>query len=502
MTEVLPNGTAEAVSQRDSRPTIAPKINSWHVATADEPLTFRAAGPNVYRIDRLTNDGVATQVVPVLEANRTFELLPEGDNRVARLRIHQLTVADSATPIYRPSIKSQQAPPPNGLTQTDESWLDDSVDQVFASAEDSTGSHWTQTDGRNGWPSWLGLVGLRSPDADPVEVALADTSQLGVYDSGTTGFHFGYQQRRAIDEFPIQGVPGRFFELGISSRKFDRWKNEYSQTDYLLRPRIGSGPTFGFNHQRTREIGTVNRRNDDSADSVGPWRLNWRGYAFGQYAGSPIREPASSFPWTAGFTGSISRIHHINSRLSHRPTIQFFGRYLSESRDGFEDGELDQDIFTRYKLNHRYGLRLSDQFVFQRYLDRRVYLRPMLNSNEDQLIPDNAGFAIGTDQLFGPVQLHLAYRLRGFLSDNDRVETAVQNVLRMDLKAERWSPNGFRSEVDLSVIHQIEGGTSVGISFSRYFSDGRHYRDFRPGTMLFRSLRQENAVKTDSRFSN
>jgi len=123
----------------------------------------------------------------------------------------------------------------------------------------------------------------------------------------------------------------------------------------------------------------------------------------------------------------------------------------------------------------------------------------MLTTNEDQLVPDNAGFAIGTDHLLGALQVGLAYRFTGFLSDNDRTETNLQNVVRIDLKSEKWSEAGFRSEVDFSLIHEINGGTSVGIFFSRYFNDARLYRDFRPGTVLFRSLKEERAAKFNTR---
>jgi len=201
--------------------------------------------------------------------------------------------------------------------------------------------------------------------------------------------------------------------------------------------------------------------------------MNWRVYAFGQYAGTPLLDGSNSFPWIAGFNGGLSRRYFIDPCFSHRPSISFFGRYLSESQDGFSETELDRDIFTLYKRNHRYGLRLSDQFTFQRYMDRRFYIRPMLNSNEDQLIPDNVGFSVGADQLFGALQVRLAYRMLGFLADNDRAESAL--------------------------IHEIDGGTSIGIYFSRFFNDARLYRDFRPGTVLFRPLRQERAAKINSR---
>lgn len=476
--EVLPDGTVN----KTAKPACEPTVMSWHVATPDEPLTFRAAGPNIFRIDQMVDDQVHTRIVPVTKDAKTFELTPDGGNRIARFRIFQLDAADSVTPVFRPNKKSENE---------SQHWVHGAVDDVFNAAERESQIQPLQS---------LDLLSLRGPDADPTEIDIDDVTQLGVNDSGTTGFHFGYRQRQVIDEFPAtQEQLSNFFNIGLSSRKYDSWKDEYQQSDFLLRPRIGSGPTFGASHQRTRSLGDVNQRWDNSADGQGPLQMNWRVYAFGQYAGTPLLEDSNSFPWIAGFSGGLSRRYFIDPCLSHRPSISFFGRYLSESRDGFSDNELDRDIFTLYKRNHRYGLRLSDQFTFQRYMDRRFYVRPVLNSNEDQLIPDNAGFSVGADQLLGALQVRLAYRMLGFLSDNDRTETAIQNIVRIDLKAEKWSQSGFWSEIDFSLIHEINGGTSVGLNFSRFFNDARLYRDFRPGTVLFRPLRQERAAKLNSR---
>ena len=475
--EVLPDGSVSATGG----PASEPEVKSWHVATADEPLTFRGAGPNVFRIDQLVGDQVHTRIVPVVQDDKTFELAPEGDSRIGRFRIFQLGAADDVSPVFRPSVKSENQ---------NQHWVHDAVDDVFAVAAYESQVQPLES---------LDLLSLRGPDADPVDVDIDDVTQLGVHDSGTIGFRIGYRQRRVIDEFPTDQLPGQFFDIDFSHRKYDPWKDEYRQSNFLVRPRLGSGPTFGVNHQRTRNLGTVNQRSDNSADGQGPLQLNWRVYAFGQHAGTPLQGFGNSFPWTAGFSGGLSRRYHLSPHLSHRPSINVFARHLSETGDLFAEGELDRDIFTIYKLNHRYGLHLSDQFTYQRHLDRRFYLRPTLNTNEDQLIPDNAGFTVGADQLFGALQVRLAYRLTGFLSDNDRVETQIQNVLRVDVKSEKWSDAGFRSEVDFSLIHEIEGGTSVGIFFSRYFNDARLYRDFRPGSILFRSLKQERATKFDTR---
>jgi hypothetical protein len=475
--EVLPDGSVSSTGS----PACEPVVKSSHVATADEPLSFRGAGPSVFRIDRLVDDQVHTRIVPVVEGDKTFELVPDVGSRIGRFRIFQLDMAEAVSPVFRPSIKPEEQ---------NQHWVHEAVDEVFAAAEHESQVQPVES---------LDLLSLRGPDADPVDVDIDDVTQLGVHDSGTIGFRMGYRQRRVIDEFPTDQLPGQFFDINFSHRKYDQWKDEYRQTNFLVRPRLGSGPAFGLNHQRVRNLGTVNQRCDNSADGQGPLQLNWRVHALGQYGGTPVQGFGNSFPWTAGFSGGLSRSYYLNPYLLHRPSINVFARYLSETGDLFAEGELDRDIFTIYKLNHRYGLRLSDQFVYQRYMDRRFYLRPMLNTNEDQLIPDNAGFAIGTDHLLGALQVHLGYRMTGFLSDNDRTETSVQNVLRIDLKSEKWSEAGFRSEVDFSLIHEINGGTSVGIFFSRYFNDARLYRDFRPGTILFRSLKQERAAKIDTR---
>ena len=470
--EVLADGTVDLES--DVSANLGSVLRSYHVATEEEPLRFRVSGPNVIRVDELTEGEVVTKLIPVIKESRTFELVPSDGQKVARYRIYEMDLDNEASPIFR------EPPTP---TKEDQHWINSTVAEVFDQVEND----FTTDD--------LDLLGLRSPDSSQVDVAVDLSSKLGLQESGTTGFHLGFRSRRPLDEFLDDSEPGQFFEVGLTSRYFDQWKNEYRRTQWLVRPRLGSGPTFGFRHGRFNSNRIVDDAPDNSADSWGPLNSQWNVFAFGQRAGTPLLPDSHSFPWTAGLTGSISRKHHFNPNFSHRPKLGFHGRFLSEDENGFAPGELDQDIFTPYKRDHRYGLRLSDRFVYQCCLDRRVYFQPMLNGNEDQLIPDNAGFEIGSDQLFGPIQLHVDYRMTGFFADNDRTGASIQNVFRVDVKAERWHRGGHRSEMDFSVRHAIDGGTSVGLFFNHYFNDGRGYRDFNPNSILFRSLKQERAAK-------
>jgi len=119
--EVLPDGIVD----KNAMPACEPTVMPWHVATPDEPLIFRAAGPNVFRIDQVVDDQVQTRIVPVTEDFKTFELTPDGGNRVGRFRIFQLDVADSVSPVFRPNIESE-----NGTKH----WVHEAVDDVFNAA--------------------------------------------------------------------------------------------------------------------------------------------------------------------------------------------------------------------------------------------------------------------------------------------------------------------------------------------------------------------------------
>ncbi len=472
--EVMADGTVDEQSEPSA--SLGSTLRSYHVATLKEPLRFRVAGPNVIRVDQLFEGKISTQLISVTEPTRTFELVPEADQQVARYRIYEMDLTEAASPIYR-------APPTTAAA--DKHWIDSTVAQVFEQVEKDFSSQ------------DLNLLGLRSPDSNQVDVGVMDVTQLGQQERGTTEFNLGFRSRRPLDEFLDEAEPGQFFETSLTKHYFDQWRNQYRRTQWLMRPRLGSGPTFGFRHSRFNANRVVDDAPDNGADSWGPLNSQWNVYALGQYAGTPLLPDANSFPWTAGFSGSISRKYHFNPNLSHRPRLSIHGRLLSEDQNGFAPGELDQDIFTTYKRDHRYGLRFSDQFVYQCCLDRRVYLRPMLNSNEDQLIPDNAGFEIGSDQLFGPIEMHVDYRLTGFFADNDRTGASVQNVFSLDLKTEHWHRGGHRSEIDFSIRHAIDGGTSVGLFFNHFFNDGRGYRDFQPNSILFRALKQERAAKVN-----
>ncbi len=469
--EQVDGGGLASVNESTIRPLA--QSRTYQVATHDEPIQISVAGPTLLRVDTLRNGRTTTEIFPV-QRDLSIVLQP-AVGETGLYRIFELEFDDQPLPVYRPEV---------AVEESREEWADQVVPAVYLEAELSND------------PENLDLISLRSPDLDPITVGLEDQYLLGRQELGTWGFDFGFERRRALEEFPRNGAPDQFFNCRISRYFYDDWTDTYSRSALLIRPRIGSGPTFGFSHSKQTSLPLAKCKPDSRADGWGPYDVSWTGYFFVQNAGTPWLPDSSSAPWSLGVNGEISRWHQISQRVSHRPRLSFFARDLSEDQNGFPPGELDQDIFTQYKSDHPYGLRLSDRFVFQDCLDRLWWIRPRLATNADQLVPDNLGFQVGTDQLLGSLQWNLSYRYTGYFADNDRDQATGQNVLYLDLMCERWQNRTRRTEFRCGVRNDLGNGeTSFGINVTSFLNHSRGYLDFEPQSMLFRSIREERAAK-------
>ena len=472
--EILPEGEIVPISQV----TDQVKERGYQVGLHDEPLRFKVGGPTIIRIDRLNEDlrFGRSETIVVAESEKEFSLTPGDGEEMGFFRVFEMVAGNPPSPIHHVEAIAPEV---------EDQWVDDVVDSVFQQV-----SYFDES-----LP--MDTLSLRSPNAEPASVELNDYQELGLQEMGTWVASVGYQERNPLDEFPRDIASNKYLEAKVARHYYDPWKDRYTFDQLLVRPHIEAGTTFGFLHQGSTKLDFNKCKADVKANGWSPFRLNWNAYGLVQNAGTPLRNSSSNNPWIVGGTTGISRRQVINEHWSHTPALVLFGRVLSEERDGFEAGELDQDVFTRYKRNHRFGLRLSDKIVVQKCLDKRCWIRPYLATNEDQLTPDNLGFQVGTDQLMGPLQLKLAYRLTGYLSDNDRIHTSVQNVVQVGAIYERWHNQVRRSELRFDIQHDVDDDTGTSFSFNlvSFFNHGRGYRDIDPSRMLFKSIKRQRAAK-------
>ncbi|MEM7454234.1 MAG: hypothetical protein AAF456_07750 [Planctomycetota bacterium] len=466
--EVMPDGSVVEIGT--SRMNAGESRREYTVATHDEPLRFRIAGPAVIRVDKNKDGSVRSEIIPVVEDQRAFELLPAFDEETALYRVHQLVADDQPLDTYRPEPLLSRPPA---------HWSDGVVQAVYEEVEFNEREALEQ-------------LSLRRPDALPSFFEIEESSNSGNLSMGTIGLHFGYMQRRALNEFPSSGTPGRFFEAKVSRHRFDPWSQRYVTNEFLIRPRLETGPTYGLIHRGELSLPWQNILDGRPVNGRGPFRFTWKASAYAQYAGTPLIPPTTSMPGSLNFSASLSRAISVTERLSRRPGIQLYARALSEDFNRFSAGELDQDVFTQYKSDHPYGFRISDKLVYQRVMDRRIWIRPSATSNADQFTLDNIGFEAGTDQLMGPLHLHLSYRLTRFNADTHRGVSVLQNVFNIEAKFERWRNRNCRSDLAFSIQHDADdGGTSIGLNYSRFLNHGRGYRDLSPDSIIFGPVRQE-----------
>ena len=454
------------------------KERIFQVATFDEPLEFRVSGPTIIRIDQSDKDlnMISSKTIPISGAEREFKLFPDEGREQGYFRIFELVPGTHSSKSYR----ADPVPSVAHDNQADEV-VEGVIEQVAYLEEIKP----------------LDTLSLRSPDDPPATLEINDYNELGYQERGTWFLDVGYQIRRSLAEAPRPVESGRFMDLYLGRYFYNPWNETYSLSRFLARPRIENGTTFGFQNRGSTTVPFAKCQPDVRANGWGQYRFSWNGYGFIQNAGTPLRDDVSSNPWIVGGWLRLARRRQINEHLSRRPTLTAFGRYLSEDRNGFQAGDLDQDVFTPYKRNHRYGLRISDTFTRQTRLDKRFWFRPYLVTNEDQLVPDNLGFQTGSDQLIGPLQLNLSYRFTRYLSDNDRELSSLQNVVNLQAVYERWHSYRRRSEVRFSIQHDVDDdeGTSFSFNFVNYFNHGRGYRDFDPNQLQFKALKEHRAAR-------
>ena len=96
----------------------------------------------------------------------------------------------------------------------------------------------------------------------------------------------------------------------------------------------------------------------------------------------------------------------------------------------------------------------------------------------------------------GGLDLGIKYKHFEYYEDDDRTQDSDAQRLRLNIGFGRWlSPyRGFRAELGFD-YDRNSGDSSVSLSLSLDRSNGRYYRDFRPGDLSFRNLRQRRALE-------
>ncbi|MFC7737635.1 hypothetical protein ACFQX4_17740 [Roseomonas sp. GCM10028921] len=407
---------------------------AFDVATTEEPVLLTLEGPAWLRIDELGPDGTVTpRYRSVGPGWQTLRLVPPADRAELLMRIFRL-VPDRAAP----------APAPPSLPQ----------------AEVAPGAP---------------IAVLDVPPA--LSIVLEDRLPLGRQEDGTWSLSASVERALPPDEDPGQSRSALYTQLLAGWRYLDVVNRLYLRGEAILRGDIDAGsPTLGLR-------GRVERSFADA-----PLTLFASASVFGQALSG------HGTAWSGTLSGGLRWENEIDEKTRQFATVSGFVRALGGlSADQARVLYPDPDIFTRYKEQHRQGLRLSYALRHQPWLDTVWTLGASVVSNEDLnlLRPDHIALTAEWAQLLGPAVIEAGVTHTRYFSDPDRAMPRNDTLLRVGLLREGWLPSGQRWEIGATAGYRTLAREWTGmLFFTWHFSTGRGFRDFTPAEVPFARLRE------------
>ncbi len=416
----------------------------YDMALPDMPVQVKVQGPTRVRVDELRGGLVRSSYRTVDKGWQTISLAPAQGEATGLFRVHRLVprTDEPAPALARPrKAVTELVREPRGII----------------------------------------------PDqARSTSVRVEDRFKLGEQEDGSWEMKLSSRQRRSVDEDRDSDAE-RFAQLEAVHRYRDDDLPGYWQTTLLGRVREHGGPVLGV-------------REDLRIDPQSlPFSIRLQGSLLAQNPdadtfGVPGTGQGET-EWAGLLRGTLSRNREIASTWRHVPRWTVFGRLMSMDGDEeYKADDVDQDIFSSYKQEHRHGHSIGDTLYYRPWLDTIFFGGASAGSNEDFNLfsPDNLRFRAGWRQLWGPVQTDLQLRHTRYLEDDDRAREIDRTFVDLDVLLTHWNYCRDRFQLGLSGrLDADHGEWSGGLFLSWLMSEGRDLRDFRPGEVDFRTLREE-----------
>lgn len=417
------------------------KERSFFLSTQQDPLQIHIHGPAMIRIDEWLDNKINSHYQQVADGWQLLTLPPNNRQQESLFLVKQRLVSEKQRPARIRVIKQK-------ITKIDESSIQ--LRQVIT----------------------------------PEIVELDDFFELGHQQDGTWSFGSSLVRRNNVQEDFDRGNSEDFQQFTVNHRYFDSYRNLYWDSKGFIRARKKGGPTLGLSE-------SVQIRNDNH-----PFIINFEAKILSQVV---HKDPE----WLGQFKLDIAQSAKITPQTSIYPKLSWFGRYLSlrgnntEMEDSIFKQKMDQDIFTRYKSDHTTGLSASLLFTHDPWLDTRwtAKIKTVSNENMNFFIPDHFSTEAHWKQLMGNVSLDAAYRISFFQNDNDRSRSIKRHATKLKLTWQVWTNKMNRFEVSSQYQYDIDRKAHLGmLSFSYHLGVGRKYRDFKPGKIDFRHIRERQSL--------
>jgi hypothetical protein len=414
-------------------PLITEYERTYHITTPEEPLVVNVQGPNWLRIDEWQQDGmIYSRFRKVGEGWHTLTLPPPKGQASALLRLHEMV-----------PVIEQQPEVQIRYFSVDPDFMPEPLVHIY-----------------------------KLPSLSRLDVK--DTFTLGKPEKGTWSFTGLVQRRRNVEEDGSEFQD--FLELRATHRYFDEMKKRHYRTEWLARV---------FNEDSDITLGARKRVRS---------RLEEHDITL-QLAGSAYLQKlwGNGIEWHGSLKGTALQRRTLGEKTFHVPSVSLFGRLLSRYSEPEDDYEarLDNDVFSEYKADHRFGITLADKITHRPWLDTLWTGRAALRSNENFFDPDYVSLRGVWKQMLGEGQVDLGYRFVHYWADKDREESSNRHFLSLNLNWNIWRNNQTRWELGAKLQQDLDNQDLLGMLYITWHgSKGRAYRDFMPGEIDFLNLRK------------
>jgi len=419
-------------SGRGNMPLMMEYERSYQVATPTEPVVVNVLGPSWIRVDEWYSEQIYSSYQQINPGWQKLTLKPRQGQSSALYRLHEL------------APKTEQQP-----------------EVQFR---------------------YFNVVGDVMPD--PVvhihklpaisSLDVKDVFPLTQQDEGTWSFTGLMQRRRNVEE-EDDGFQD-FVELRATHRYFDELNRRHHRTEGLVR----------FNEELDITLGARKRMRYRAEEQN--LTLSVAGSAYLQQ----LR--GNGLEWHGFAKGSLSQRWLLGEKTVNLPSVSLFGRLISRydlPDDYHYAARLDNDVYSDYKADHRYGLSIADQLTYRPWLDTLWTGRLALTSNEKFYEPDYLSLKGVWKQMLGQGQLDLGYRFTHYWADDDRSRSYNRHFLLLDLNWNFWRSNKTRWELGAKLQQDLDNHELLGMLYiSWHGGNGRAYRDFMPGEIDFLRLRK------------
>jgi len=422
---------------KESAPLFQKYERSYQVSTQEEPLIVNVKGPNWLRISEWHPTHIDTRYQQVGEGWHRLTFQPAKGQTMALLRLHEMVPKDENEKQAEVQLRHLRV-------------VAESLPEQHLYVYEETKS-------------------TRKGDF-PLRLDVRDGIPLSEQRKDSRSFTASWRRRQNVEEDDIQFQD--FFEISTTYRYFD--KGDYLKSKWLVR----------FNEEGDITLGAKRDLHYKQAQGR-PFALRLSGSIYAQQVWDGDLE------WHGLVKGSLSHYWRINLKSYHVPSFSVFGRWLSlsEAPDEFAD-RLDNDVYSNYKTDHRFGIRLADSFIYEPWRDTRWVGRVRLNSNENIVKPDYLRLKAEWQQLLGEAQFNLAYRFYHYWSDDDRKLSVNRHWLSLDFSWDIWDKNLSRWEWGIKLDQDLDNNELQGMLYLSWHNS-RGYQDFLPGEVDFLRLRKK-----------